>query len=256
MKTYSTSEVAKIVGFHPNTICRYEEWALIPTPLRKQNGYRIYTDYHLELIKTARIAFQIEVLQSGLRERMREMIKALANYDFDHAQTLLDQYIVAVDQEIAQAEEAIYIVEHLLKGESADRKFSLKRREAADYLGVTTDALRNWELNGLLTLKRSRNGYRIYEMDDLNRLKIIRILRSANYSLEAILRLLNSLDQSQEPDIKSVLNQPDPDEDIISVCDRLIASLEKAKENALGLTAKIKQLQKLSTTLESPPASH
>ncbi|WP_369671502.1 MerR family transcriptional regulator, partial [Enterococcus faecium] len=99
------------------------------------------------------------------------------------------------------------------------------------------DALRNWELNGLLTLKRSQNGYRIYEIDDLNRLKIIRILRSANYSLEAILRLLNSLDQSQEPDIKSVLNQPDPDEDIISVCDRLIASLEKAKENALGLTA-------------------
>ena len=255
MKTYSTSEVAKIVGFHPNTIRRYEEWALIPTPLRKQNGYRIYTDYHLELIKTARIAFQIEVLQSGLRERMREMIKALANYDFDHAQTLLDQYIVAVDREIAQAKEAIRIVGHLLKGEPADRMFSLKRREA-DYLGVTTDALRDWELNGLLTLKRSQNGYRIYEMDDLNRLKIIRILRSANYSLEAILRLLNSLDQSQEPDIKSVLNQPDPDGDIISVCDRLIASLEKAKENALGLTAKIKQLQKLSTTLESPPTSH
>ncbi len=252
MKTYSTSEVAKIVGFHPNTIRRYEEWALIPTPLRKQNGYRIYTDYHLELIKTARIAFQIEVLQSGLRE----MIKALANYDFDHAQTLLDQYIVAVDREIAQAKEAIRIVGHLLKGEPADRMFSLKRREAADYLGVTTDALRDWELNGLLTLKRSQNGYRIYEMDDLNRLKIIRILRSANYSLEAILRLLNSLDQSQEPDIKSVLNQPDPDGDIISVCDRLIASLEKAKENALGLTAKIKQLQKLSTTLESPPTSH
>ncbi|MBV6552746.1 MerR family DNA-binding transcriptional regulator, partial [Acinetobacter soli] len=74
--------------------------------------------------------------------------------------------IVAVDQEIAQAEEAIRIVEHLLKGEFADRKLSLKRREAADYLGVTTDALRNWELNGLLSLKRSQNGYRIYEMDD------------------------------------------------------------------------------------------
>ena len=105
-----------------------------PTPLRKQNGYRIYTDYHLELIKTARIAFQIEVLQSGLRERMREMIKALANYDFDHAQTLLDQYIVAVDQEIAQAEEAIHIVEHLLKGESADRKLFLQAKRSSKLL--------------------------------------------------------------------------------------------------------------------------
>lgn len=32
MKTYRTSEVAAIVGLHPNTIRRYEEWALIPIP--------------------------------------------------------------------------------------------------------------------------------------------------------------------------------------------------------------------------------
>ncbi|WP_430611103.1 MerR family transcriptional regulator [Enterococcus sp. DIV0876] len=256
MKTYSTSEVAKMVDLHPNTIRRYEEWNLIPEPLRKKNGYRIYNDFHVELIKTSRIAFQIEVLQSGLRESMRGIIKALANYKFDQARTLLDQYIVAVDQEIDRAEEAIHIVEYLLKGETKESSLSLKRREVAVYLGVTTDALRNWELNGLLTLKRNQNGYRIYKMEDLNRLKIIRTLRSAKYSLEAILRLLNFIDLSQVQDIRAVLNQPNPNEDIISACDSLIISLEKAKENTIGLKDNICQLQELSKMIERPTASH
>lgn len=68
METYKTSEVAKLVGFHPNTIRRYEEWKLIPKPQRAKNGYRIYNEYHVELIRTAKVAFQVEVLQSGLRE--------------------------------------------------------------------------------------------------------------------------------------------------------------------------------------------
>jgi DNA-binding transcriptional MerR regulator len=43
--------------------------------------------------------------------------------------------------------------------------------------------LRNWELNGLMAIKRRENGYRIYTEEDLMRLKIIRSLRCANYSL-------------------------------------------------------------------------
>ena len=35
------------------------------------------------------------------------------------------------------------------------------RKETADYLHITIDTLRNWELHGLFTVKRSQNGYRI-----------------------------------------------------------------------------------------------
>ena len=91
MKTYKTSEVAKIVGLHPNTIRRYEEWELIPIPPRAENGYRVFTDYHIETIKIAQIAFQIEVLQSGLRMTMVEMVKAVARYDFEKAQSLFSE---------------------------------------------------------------------------------------------------------------------------------------------------------------------
>lgn len=67
MNTYTTTEVAKIIGIHPNTVRMYEEWGLIPLAERKSNGYRIFTDFHIEQLRLARIAFQIEVLQNGLK---------------------------------------------------------------------------------------------------------------------------------------------------------------------------------------------
>ena len=94
------------------------------------------------------------------------------------------------------------------------------------------DTLRNWELNGLLCVKRKQNGYRFYTGEDIERLKIIRSLRCANYSLEAILRMLNALEHDPQADIEQMLNTPKEDTDIISVCDRLIVSLQAAEKNA------------------------
>lgn len=39
--TYSTGQIAKIVGMHSNTVRMYEEWGLIHKPERKKNGYRV-----------------------------------------------------------------------------------------------------------------------------------------------------------------------------------------------------------------------
>lgn len=243
MKTYRTSEVAKIVGLHPNTIRRYEEWELIPIPDRGENGYRIFTDYHIETIKIARTAFQIEVLQSGLRITMVEMVKAVARYNFEEAQALLSQYLHLVDQEIFAAHEVIKVVEELLAGKKESADIYLTRTEAAESLGVTSEALRNWERNGLLTIKRRKNNYRIYDEADIKRLKIIRTLRSAKYSLAAILRMLNAIDNEKQ-DIKSLLNPPKPDDGVLTACDNLINSLEIAKKNALELKQQVTEIRR------------
>ena len=63
---------------------------------------------------------------------------------------------------------------------------------------MTIDTLRNWELNGLLTVKRRENSYRVYNDEDIKRLKIISSLRCANYSLSAILKSLSSINLSNE----------------------------------------------------------
>jgi len=48
MTTYKTSEIAKIIGSHPNTVRLYEQLHLIPKATRASNGYRIFTEFHIK----------------------------------------------------------------------------------------------------------------------------------------------------------------------------------------------------------------
>ncbi|MGN0598746.1 MAG: MerR family transcriptional regulator [Oscillospiraceae bacterium] len=240
---YSTSQIAKKVGLHPNTVRMYEEWGLIPKPERKANGYRIYTDIHIKQFRLARKALRIEVLQAGLRERMIEVIKLSAEYRFDEAIKLAEEYIRIAEQETEKAKEAAELCEMLYRQPAADG-IVYKRAQAAKELGLTIDTIRNWEMNGLLTVKRKQNGYRVYDSNDINRLKIIRSLRCANYSLSAILRMLKKYDDGMDGNsFLDVLNTPDDDEDIVSACDKLIVSLENAIKNAYEVISIINEIK-------------
>ena len=243
MNTYRTAQVAAIVGVHPNTVRLYEELALIPKPERRPNGYRIYTDFHIQQFKLARLAFQVEVLQNGLRKKIARMVKVSASGDFDTALALTQEYLIQLRQERRNAEEAIEIVKRILSGQTQENTHFLKRSEVSAYLDISMDTLRNWEMNGLLTVRRRQNGYRVYTDQDIKRLKIIRSLRCANYSLEAILRMLQQLSENPEVDIKKVLDTPKDDTDIIAVCDKLITSLSAAERNARLLIEKLQAMK-------------
>jgi len=255
MNTYKTSEIAHIIGIHPNTVRLYEELGLIPKPERRANGYRIFTDFHMEQIKFARIALKVEVLQNGLRKQAITIIKTSATGNFNKAIGLTEQYLQQIKNEQRNAEEAIGITQKLLSGGSQEQKTDtmvLTRKETADYLQISMDALRNWEMNGLLTIKRKQNGYRIYTDEDIRRLKVIRSLRCANYSLSAILRMLNTLSQNPKADIRQVIDTPDKSDDIVSVCDKLLTSLHYAEENAEAMLVHLKKMKKRFETNPTP----
>lgn len=235
MKTYQTAEVAKLIGIHPNTVRLYEEWGLIPKPERRENGYRVFTEFHIQQIRLARTAYQVEILQNGLRKQITRMVKLSAAGKFDEAIALTESYLQQLRRERLHAQEAIEIAQQILSGKTQKNITAMKRKEASEYLGVSIDALRNWEMNGLLEVKRKQNGYRIYTDDDIRRLKIIRSLRCANYSLAAILRMLGQVSKNPKADIEAALNTPQPSDTIISACDRLIVSLDQAEKNALLL---------------------
>lgn len=124
------------------------------------------------------------------------MLKASANRDCKTAILRIDEYIGQIKQEIFNAEEAASLTKQLLTGKETCSMQSLKRKEVSKALDISMDTLRNWEMNGLLTVKRRENGYRIYMGEDIRQLKIIRTLRYANYSLESILRLLQQVSQN------------------------------------------------------------
>ncbi|MGN0536032.1 MAG: MerR family transcriptional regulator [Eubacterium sp.] len=243
MNTYRTSEVANIIGIHPNTVRLYEKLGLIPKPERKPNGYRVFTDFHIEQLKLARLALQVEVLQNGLRKKILQMLKASAIGDFSTALSLTENYLQQIKQEHSNAEEAIVIVKQILSGGVSESSHFFKRKEVSEYLDISMDSLRNWEMNGLLTVKRKQNGYRVYTDEDIQRLKVIRSLRCANYSLEAILHMLGQLSENPDTDIRVILNTPKQDSDIISVCDRLIVSLSAAEENAYKILSTLQNMK-------------
>lgn len=243
MTTYRTAEVAAIIGIHPNTVRLYEELGLIPKPERRPNGYRVFTDFHIEQFRLARLAFQVEVLLNGLRRKAIRMIKASAAGNFDMALALAGEYLEQVRQERANAEEAIEIVRQILWGRTEENTRFMKRREVSEHLNISMDTLRNWEMNGLLTVKRKQNGYRVYTDEDIRRLKMIRSLRCANYSLDAILRMLCRLSQDKDADIEQALNTPKEDAEMIAVCDTLISSLSAAEDNALKMIDKLRTMK-------------
>lgn len=247
MKTYKTSDIAQIIGVHPNTVRLYEEYELIPKPERKKNGYRVFTDFHVEQFKLARTAFEVEVLQNGLRKKAVDIIKLSAKREFDKSICLAEDYLYQIKKEQVNAEEAIAIVKRTLSdtGDTNETdKLFFTRKQVADYLQVTIDTLRNWEMNGLLSIKRKQNGYRIYTGEDLKRLKVIRSLRCANYSLAAILRMLKALSRDPETNLRIAIDTPRNDEDIVSACDKLLTSLRHAERNAKRVLIQLKELKK------------
>lgn len=243
MQTYRTAQVAKMIGIHPNTVRLYEELGLVPRARRLANGYRVFTEQHIAQFRLARLAFRVEVLQNGLRKKIVRTVKTAAAGDFDAAIRLTDDYIAQVRQERQNAEEAIRIVRLLLAGEPAESGALQNRQAVSRALGISVDTLRNWEMNGLLTVKRRENGFRVYTGEDIRRLKIIRSLRCANYSLEAILRLLHELSSDPHTDIHAALNTPRADDDIIAVCDKLLLSLQAAEQNARAMRNLLREMK-------------
>nr|WP_320415620.1 MerR family transcriptional regulator [Candidatus Contubernalis alkalaceticus] len=134
-------------------------------------------------------------------------------------------------------------MEQLIRGsKQINNSAFFTRKEAADQLQISMDALRNWEMNGLLTIKRKQNGYRTYSDEDIRLIKIIRSLRCANYSLAAILRMLNALSNNPRINIREVIDTPKENDDIISACDHLLTSLKNAESNANNMLHQLRKM--------------
>lgn len=234
---YKTKEIAAIVGVHPNTVRIYEEWRYISSVPRSENGYRMYSDMHLFQLKIARVAFRCEIVQGLIRAKARAIVEASGKEYFTQALEYAQSYLSHLQQEYNRALEAIELSEQWMSGIKSTSTGTYTRKEVAQILDLSSEVVRNWERNGLITVSRLSNGSRTYTENEIKRLKIIRTLRAAHYSMSAILRLMNQTENMSGTDlnIKQVLDTPEDHEDIISVTDRLIYSLEQAIESAKEL---------------------
>ncbi len=107
----------------------YEDQQLISAPIRKENGYRVFSQLHIDQFRLARTALEIEVLQNGLRKQMITIIKTTARREYDKAIKLTYTYITSVEREIAHADEAVAIANALYTSPISKDDATLKRQE-------------------------------------------------------------------------------------------------------------------------------
>lgn len=243
-RTYlRTSDIAKAVGVHPNTVRLYEEWGFLPPIPRSLSGYRLFTKGHLDQMRLARMALQGPWPGRRIKQSALALVRKAASGDLGGALEEAYHYSALVQAERAQADVAVQMVERWAAGSAADATAKpLRIGEAARLLDVTADTLRNWERDGLLHVPRDpRNGYRFYGAVQIGRLRVIRMLRGAGYSTMAILRMLRHLDEGRGGDLRQVLDTPAPTEasDFFSAADQWLSTLKTIQQRAAAVIGQL-----------------
>jgi DNA-binding transcriptional MerR regulator len=237
-----TSDLAKAVGVHPNTVRLYEEWGFLPPIPRSPTGYRRFTQDHLEQMRLARMAMHGPWPGSNIRKSALALVRKAASGDLGGALEQAYHHLALVQAERARAEAAAGLLERWAQGTAADATDEpLRIGETAKLLDVTTDQLRNWERNGLIEVPRdSRNNYRLYGAAEIGRLRVIRMLLRAGYSMMAVLRMLLQIDRGADP--RQALDTPHPDEDVHTAADRWLSSLAEQERRAQSIIAQLEKM--------------
>ena len=245
---YRTIDVARAAGVHPNTVRLYEEWGFLPPVPRAANGYRLFTQEHLDQMCLARLALHGAWPGPKIKRSAADLIKVAASGDLGGALELAYNHLSLVQAERAQADAAVAFLERWAKGGIVDATDQVLRvGQAAELLGVSTDVLRNWERNGLIRVPRSpTNGYRLYGAQEIGRLRVIRALLRAGYSTMAVLRMLIAFDRGQKDGLREVLDTPREDEDVYMAFDQWLSALDgheaRARQMISMLEARIERL--------------
>ena len=239
-----TSDVAQAVDVHPNTVRRYEEWGFLPPIPRSISGYRQFTQAHLEQMRLARLTLHGGWPGKNIRRSALKLVRQAASGDLGGALEQAYHHRALVQAEQARATAAAAMLERWAQGAAADATDErLWIGQVAQRLDVTTDMLRNWERNGLIQVPRDpENGYRLYGAAEIGRLRVIRMLIRAGYSVMAILRMLLHLDQGGQGDLRQVLDTPRPDDDVYVAADRWLSTLAEHEQRAMDM---ITQLEKM-----------
>lgn len=247
-----TSDIAKELGVHVNTIRLYEADGFLSEVPRAGNNYRQYTLRHLEQARLAHLALRWPYLVEE-KQLLVKLVKSAAQGDFGMAMELAYKYLASVRVERTYAESAIEFLERWAQGHLIDTAHEkMHVGQAAEYLNVTVDMLRNWERNGLIDVPRDpENGYRLYGTTEFGRIRVIRTLVQSGYSLMAILRMLLQFDAGKIDDLRGALDIPRDEgfEDSVEIiADRWLSGLLELEERAQAV---IRQLGHLIEMLYS-----
>ncbi|OAA92411.1 MerR family transcriptional regulator [Clostridium ljungdahlii] len=249
-KIYKVIDLARIYGIHPNTIRLYEKLGFISKAKRNMNNYRIFEELHALQIKVCRYILGYPFTNKHIRNASNEIMWSIAKKQWDEAGQNTDCYIQMIEQEIKKAQKACEMLDNwansIKNNEILLENKMLSRKDIADYLGVTTEAIRNWERNGLILAEQvGKKGKKLYSSTDLGRMHIIYMLLQSGYSMASIHHSISMYDKGHAELVSSALDCQEYD-DFISVGDRWLYELNKLLEAAQKIPSIIEEMKNLS----------
>lgn len=189
-----TQDLARAVQISVQQVRNYEAHGFIPTVERSPSGYRRYTRRHLEALKTSR-----QLIAGYGVQRAQQIMQAVHQGRLAHALALIDERHADLAATRAQLEQTLAALRMLAAQlpASPHSRYAQRLRvgAAARLVGVRVSSLRFWEQQGLLQPIRDQDSrYRIYDERQLRRLRIVVLLRQANYDFDAIRTTLDELE--------------------------------------------------------------
>lgn len=247
--TYKTSQIAKIVGIHPNTVRLYEELGYLPPVPRAGNGYRLYNEVHLQHLLLVRSALKSTWLGGVIRRQALTVLTSAASGDYEEAMAVAMEHLALVRDERIKAQLAAQYLEDWAASQvcRSDSTRGLRSGETASLLNITNDMLRSWERNGLITVPRDPdNSYRIFGPQEIRRLYVIRALRKARFSLLSIHSMFLRYDAGVRDGLTGILDDlPAEAENIFFNTDQWLSKIRSIEESAVDIVSRLNQIQTL-----------
>lgn len=171
----------------------YEASGLIPPAQRSPGGYRLYTRRHLVALQTVK-----SMVPGYGWQRTPAIMQALHRGELSAALATIDEYHAGLAGKRLQVEQTLSALRTLVAGpaslQSSSRSQLLRVGEAARQVGVRVSALHFWEQQGLLRpLREKSSRYRLYDQQQMHRLRIVALLREAGYTFDVIEPVLDEL---------------------------------------------------------------
>jgi DNA-binding transcriptional MerR regulator len=188
-----THDLALAGGISVQQVRNYEANGLIPQAQRSPSGYRLYTQQHLSALKT---------VQSMVRgygwPRTSAIMQALHRGDLSAALATIDERHAELASKRNQVEQTLFALRTLAAQsdtlQSSPHSQRIRVGEAAKQVGVRVSALHFWEQQGLLhPVREQYSRYRLYDEQQMRRLRVVALLRDAGYPFNVIQSVLNDL---------------------------------------------------------------
>jgi DNA-binding transcriptional MerR regulator len=190
-----TIDLARAAGISVQQVRNYEAQSLLPPAARSKSGYRLYTQQHLAALKTAR-----SLVDGYGWQKVPAIMQTLHRGDLSAALALIDIRHAELAGRRLQVEQTLSALHALaaqpVVAQSSYRSPSQGVRvgEAARLVGVRVSALHFWEQQGLLQPSRDKSSrYRLYDEQQMQRLRMVVLLREAGYDFKVILSVLDEL---------------------------------------------------------------